>query len=53
MNGGANRGEALQSEDGLAAAGFRFGTPQLAAGSFIPDFFSCGLDSLSLAAMTR
>jgi len=35
MLGGANRGEALQSEAGLATAQFRFDTPQLAAGSFI------------------
>jgi len=37
MNGGANRVEARQSEDGLATAQFRFETPQLAAGSFIFD----------------
>ncbi len=35
MNGGANRVEARQGEDGLASAQFRFDTPQLAAGSFI------------------
>jgi len=35
MNGGANRGEALESEAGLASAQFRFDTPQLAAVSFI------------------
>jgi hypothetical protein len=35
MNGGANRGEALQSEAGLATAEFRFDIPQLAAESFI------------------
>jgi hypothetical protein len=35
MNGEVNRGEARQSEDGLASAQFRFDTPQLAAGSFI------------------
>ena len=34
-DGGANRVEALQGEDGLASAQFRFYTPQLAAGSFI------------------
>ena len=46
MNGVVNRVEARQSEDGsilstcydfgLATAQFRFDTPQLAAGSFIP-----------------
>jgi hypothetical protein len=35
MNGGPNRVEARQGEDGLASAQFRFDTPQLAAGSFI------------------
>gem|GEM_PF-4593088 len=36
MKGNANRAEARQSEGGfLAAAKFRFDTPQLAAGSFI------------------
>jgi hypothetical protein len=35
MNGGANHGEVLQDEAGLATAEFCFDTPQLAAGSFI------------------
>ena len=35
MNGGVNRGEALQIEAGLTTAEFRFDTPQLAAGSLI------------------
>ncbi len=34
-DGGPNRVEARQGEDGLASAQFRFDTPQLAAGSFI------------------
>ena len=46
MNGGANRVEARQGEDGLASAQFRFDTPQLAAGSFIDPFYGPTMELL-------
>jgi hypothetical protein len=46
MNGEVNRGEARQSEDGLASAQFHFDTPQFAAGSFIVDILRYFLTAL-------